>query len=312
MKNKKEQIQKMFINNQKNNDKLIKEYDARIGLFSMCSKKNKNLLTVINTLGISTFFAFIVNITGALPFNTYLPIICLGTSVTLGSILTIIKKKKYKKNIDSISMENPELLLDYDIDLYKPMTSTKQIDMEKSSKQMDEQIVRYCIEREKVFNRNEVLKTINSTNTYSISNEVDYRNKDELLNSILHQEESIKAREEKLDIMSSKKALNDSIGYNKVYSYLRTTIFSLVGVFSVCCLPSIGSLSNDIILECLKISLLFNIPINVVSIVNLVEDNKLYKKINEEIKQENSNYKLELKENKIESTIKKLSNELYG
>ena len=91
-----------------------------------------------------------------------------------------------------------------------------------------------------------------------------------------------------------------------------TALFSLLGTFSVCYLPSIGLSSNEMIIECIKISVLFNIPMNIVYIKNLIGDNKLYKKINNEIEKENSKYKLQLTEVNMENMYKKLLNELYA
>jgi len=292
--NKKEKLQKKFINIKKSNDNIIKDYNEKISLFEMCSKKYRNFLSVIYSLGFSIGFAVIFHLSGNTIIDMYTPIICLGTSVTLGSVLTIIKTKKYKKILDKIPLEIES----------------------KEKMSIDETMVRYYISKDKMIDNNEIIKKINDNfinkkESYFISNEIEYMNKEELLKSISRQKESIDIKEEKLDIVSSKKSLNSNLGYNKIYSYLKTTVFSLFGVFSICYLPSIGTISNDMILECIKISLLFNIPINIVNIKNLIEDKKIYKKINEEINQKNNKYQLLLNDEKLDILFKKLINELY-
>ena len=187
MKNKKDQIKKIYSNQLLSNENDIKNYDGKISLFTMCSKKYKNMMSIIYTLGTSIAFAAIYNLTGKVILSEYTPIICLTASITLGSAITIVKTRKYKKSLSNFSFA-------------------------RTSKQIDEEMIRYCVEKDKLVEQNEVLKKIsNDSDVYFISNEEDYRSTEELLNSISRQKETIDSKEKQLDIISSKKSINKNI-----------------------------------------------------------------------------------------------------
>ena len=283
----KNEIKKVFENEYNNNQNIIKDFNSKINLFILCSKDNKNILKVIYTIGISIFISIMLNSVGIIN-PEYASITCLISSITLGSTLNIINSKKYKKKLKKYSLALTQ-------------------------KQIDEEMIRYCIERDKICNYNAIIKQISENidnNIYDVINKTDYKTKDELLKIISYQNKKIEEREEKLDIISSKQTINKELGYNRLNRYTKLTIFSLIGIFSICYLPNIGLNSSEVMINCIKLSLITNIPINLLVIKNIIQDTKLYNKLNNEINNINKDYNLNLN-SKIDIEYNKMINEIY-
>lgn len=287
MGNIKYEIGKIYENEYKSNIENIKNFDSKISLFYKCSKDNKNLLRVIYTLGTSIVISLLLKVIGGMPYE-YASILCLVSSTTIGSVMTTIETKKYKKKINSFSLAT-------------------------TRKQIDEEMIRYCIEKTKFYNQNVVNKQIYddvlSNKAYQITDKFCYRPIEEVEEEIEYEGKKIKEKEQGLDIISSKKTIDNELGYDKLDKYIKTTILSLIGIFSICYLPNIGLNMYEVLLSSIKISLIANVPLNIFVIKGLIEDKGLYDKLNSEINKKNIVYKLNLSD-KIDFEQQKLIKEI--
>lgn len=278
--NKNDEIMKLLENEYNLNNEKIKELDFKIRLLNLL--KNENKLRIISTIGISIFislFFTLINKSGVITYEVS-GLTCLISSCSLGLIINKIEMNKYKSKLKKISNS-------------------------KNNKELKEELIRYSIEKNKINNKNEILKKIyNDIKEENIffPNKLDIRDEEEIENDIMLQNLSESLKQEKLDIIISQKTLNN-FNYNKIEDYIGKTLLSLVGVFSICYLPNLNNLSFDVIKYFINVSLIVNIPLNLLLIKNIIEDKSINVKINKE---------LEYDFNGIELDYKKIVNELIA
>lgn len=283
--NKNEQIAKSLKNEYDLNNIDIKQYNSKIDLLSSTSNKYITSQSMAYTIGISIVLSMVfifINKSNIIDYKL-LSLINLTSSTVLGSIYVRIKSIKNKKKLKQISFSK--------------------------GKMIEEEKIRYSLEKQKILDYNSVIKKMiedinNDEVTYLSTNELGYISKEELLNSINNQLKNMDIRQQKFEKISSKKYLND-LNFNSFIRYIQLTLLSIGGIFSVCYLPSINLSSNEVLKYCIELSLVVNIPINLLTIKNIYQDKKLYKKLDNEL---NCN----LKNDDIELEYKKLNNEIYA
>ena len=282
---KKDELKKSFKNQIISNNNTINLISSKISLYMLNSKEYINKKIITYSLGISIVMSGLFTLVNV-PYN-FSSLTTLITSVTMASTLTVVQNYKYKKTMKNCSF-----------------------------KYSKEELIKLYLERAKLKSINEINQNLycdlnkNQCN-YSINKKDIYENDENLLNSIFLQNMKMDQKIDKLGIIISKKEMKN-FDFNSFKKYIGTTILSVLGVFSICYLPNIMSNSNEIMLFCLEISLVVNIPINALTIKNIISDKKIINNINNEIKEQEKENNLYLSDKKIDYEYNKVLNEIYA
>lgn len=257
-----EQIYKSIKNEYIRNACKIKDYNTKLSLYDECTKGTRTANTMVYTLGFSILLSctFLFINKSALIDYKIVTASTLLSSVTLGNICARIRELPYKRALKRMKLYNKE--------------------------KIEEDRQNCFIDRQNILDYNKILSQIlqdirNNKVSFFTTNRLDYRTREEIVKEIKMYEEELMINKEQLEIVSNKRTV-DNLKYDGIERYVRATLLSLVGVFSICYLPNISLNSTEVLSYCIGFSLIANVPINLLTINNIRKDKKLQQKLETE------------------------------